>query len=327
MRYREFPPSRALRKYVRHLWFFSKSGEDQGFETDRLLPEADSFLMFLVRGAYVVGTRRSELGRVEAGRSQPHRYGDVVLISGCKRAVDVECPGDLVSVGARLKPEAGRALGLFDPAAVSGPSEYREPWAMALLSAARELASMSGGDMMSLVGLLGAELERRASASGVAAAEDPAWDSVEEALARSSFRAGVDELAESLGLSARQFERVCRYRTGLTPIEYRNAKRCEAAANALYASDRPSLADLACATGFCDQAHFCNVFKAWSGMAPLRFHAACVTYRCKMRGPDSMRYRESQGRCLFGGDAVAGSSPRILSRDSPGASPGGKNSG
>lgn len=308
MRYREFSPMPALSNYARHLWFFWKRGSEPDFDSDFILPEADSYLIFLLRGQYLVQGAIRDVGLT-----------GVIAVAGCRRAVHVECPGEILMVGVRLKPTAATELSLFDPSAMSGPLAYSEPWAVEALNEARGLVSMSGEssglDMTCVVACVAGAVARRAEmASAATARSATAWDPVEKALERTSFRAGVDELAETVGLSARQFERVCRDCTGMSPIEFRNARRCEAAANALFASERPILADLACASGFCDQAHFCRVFKAWSGMPPRRFHAACAVYRATMRGPDAMRYRESLGRRLWRGPGLDAEPPNVPPR-------------
>jgi len=82
----------------------------------------------------------------------------------------------------------------------------------------------------------------------------------------------VRELAGELGLHPVHVAREFRCRHGLTLGEYVNQLRVRAACRAMRA-DRAALAEIAHATGFCDQAHFCRVFRASMGCTPSEFAA------------------------------------------------------
>jgi transcriptional regulator GlxA family with amidase domain len=62
---------------------------------------------------------------------------------------------------------------------------------------------------------------------------------------------------------------------GVTANTYRRRCRVDAASALLLDSDR-SLVRIAHASGFCDQSHFSNAFRATSGMTPLEFRRAFV---------------------------------------------------
>lgn len=86
----------------------------------------------------------------------------------------------------------------------------------------------------------------------------------------------TSELASLLGLSASHFSHAFKQTTGLTPLMYVATKRVEAAAQYMVRSPH-SLSDVALSHGFCDQSHFCRVFRRQTGLSPQtwrKLHAA-----------------------------------------------------
>ncbi|MGX9962544.1 helix-turn-helix domain-containing protein [Roseomonas sp. F4] len=78
---------------------------------------------------------------------------------------------------------------------------------------------------------------------------------------------GVEELAGLAGLSPFHFTRVFRQSTGSTPHRFVTERRLERA-KALLARPEPSIAAIAAACGFADQAHLARQFRRRFGMAP-----------------------------------------------------------
>jgi len=77
----------------------------------------------------------------------------------------------------------------------------------------------------------------------------------------------TSELASLLGLSASHFSHAFKQTTGLTPLNYVAARRVEAAGQRMLCSAH-SLSDIALSHGFCDQSHFCRVFRRETGLSP-----------------------------------------------------------
>ncbi|WP_417663390.1 helix-turn-helix domain-containing protein [Pseudomonas sp.] len=75
------------------------------------------------------------------------------------------------------------------------------------------------------------------------------------------------ELASLLGLSVSHFSHVFKQTTGITPLMYVAAARVEAARRFMLCSTH-SLSDVALGHGFCDQSHFCRVFRRETGLSP-----------------------------------------------------------
>lgn len=80
----------------------------------------------------------------------------------------------------------------------------------------------------------------------------------------------LERLAAQAGLSTCHFARMFKVATGLTPHRY--VLNCRIArAKRLLAQGRPGLAEVALATGFCDQGHLTRCFRQAVGMTPASF--------------------------------------------------------
>ena len=80
----------------------------------------------------------------------------------------------------------------------------------------------------------------------------------------------VEELASHLGISTSYFARSFRSSVGLAPHAYVMHRRLLRAQELLASTDLP-LTDIALATGFADQSHFCRRFHQMTGMPPRTF--------------------------------------------------------
>ncbi len=83
--------------------------------------------------------------------------------------------------------------------------------------------------------------------------------------------ASVDELARHVGLSARQFRRVCIEQTGLAPKMLCRIVRFRNTVGQLVERASVGHADIALDCGYYDQAHFINEFHEFSGLAPRQY--------------------------------------------------------
>lgn len=77
----------------------------------------------------------------------------------------------------------------------------------------------------------------------------------------------TSELASSLGLSVSHFSHAFKQTTDKTPMMYVAAARVEAARQHMLSSAK-SLCEIALNHGFCDQSHFCRIFRRETGMSP-----------------------------------------------------------
>ena len=95
--------------------------------------------------------------------------------------------------------------------------------------------------------------------------------SIEEYIDRHLENAlSVQELASHLGRSTSYFARSFRSSVGLAPHAYVMRRRLLRAQELLESTDLP-LIDIALATGFADQSHFCRRFHQMMGMSPRTF--------------------------------------------------------
>lgn len=80
---------------------------------------------------------------------------------------------------------------------------------------------------------------------------------------------GVTDMAKAAGYSPVHFARLFRKSVGMPPYRYLQERRVEAVRSALYSPAR--LADIAAATGFCNQEHMTRVFREFHGITPGRY--------------------------------------------------------
>ncbi len=81
----------------------------------------------------------------------------------------------------------------------------------------------------------------------------------------------VDELASQCGLGVTAFTQYCKEITNMTPSQYLNHARVEAAANLLKSSPELNITDIALQCGFYSGQYFATVFKQVKGMTPIQF--------------------------------------------------------
>ena len=96
-----------------------------------------------------------------------------------------------------------------------------------------------------------------------------ALEHIEEAILRSaSFN--VSQLAEDLGYCSDHLSTIFREATGFSPSTYYQRRRIQHACNHLLDLSR-SLTEIAHDLGFCDSAHFTNMFKKHQGITPIAY--------------------------------------------------------
>jgi AraC-like DNA-binding protein len=78
----------------------------------------------------------------------------------------------------------------------------------------------------------------------------------------------VRETARSLSISERRLHQIMTTEVGLSPKVWSRIQRFQHAVNLLHSGAEPRWEQLALACGFYDQSHFCNEFRAFSGIDP-----------------------------------------------------------
>jgi AraC family transcriptional regulator len=106
----------------------------------------------------------------------------------------------------------------------------------------------------------------------------------------------VEDLAAHLGISTSYFARSFRSSVGLAPHAYVMRRRLLRAQELLASTDLP-LIDIALATGFADQSHFCRRFHQMTGMPPRTFRLQHRKPSMRESSPKKVRLLEiSPGR-------------------------------
>lgn len=110
-----------------------------------------------------------------------------------------------------------------------------------------------------------------------------ALEHIEEAILRCD-PFNVSQLAEDLGYCSDHLSTIFREATGFSPSTYYQRRRIQHACNHLLDLSR-SLTEIAHDMGFCDSAHFTNMFKKHQGITP-------IAYRHRYTGSREPRKRE-----------------------------------
>lgn len=89
-----------------------------------------------------------------------------------------------------------------------------------------------------------------------------------EEFARAPHIRSVLDVAREAGLSRRRFAQLFREQVGLTPKLYCQLRRFQDVLRQISLGTPVDWADIALAGGYCDQAHFANEFRRFSGISP-----------------------------------------------------------
>lgn len=85
----------------------------------------------------------------------------------------------------------------------------------------------------------------------------------------------VGGMAEFCGMGITQFTRLCRQLTNITPMEYLNCRRVEAARDMLAQQPKISITQVGLACGFGSSQYFAKVFRQILGCSPTQFRRRC----------------------------------------------------
>ncbi|NNE92601.1 MAG: helix-turn-helix domain-containing protein [Verrucomicrobiales bacterium] len=113
-------------------------------------------------------------------------------------------------------------------------------------------------------------VQRYDHSSGLASGDAVIARAVKLLLDRPDGIRSLAELAESLGIAYRSFDRRFKQQTGLTPKQFLGRSRIQLACERL--RDTPdSIAEIAIDLGFCDQSALTSQFRNRMGLTPLRY--------------------------------------------------------
>lgn len=256
------PPLPALRGLVASVWAQDASAPlaPPGPVRERVLPTGTTHIALRIGGAPL-------LVFDDAADARGHRLGHAVVGGARTRyhVRDVSQPS--ASVGAMLRPGAAQVLLGVPEAALAGHHTPLE-------------CLLHASDVEALLERLhdGADSERRLAlferwlverAGDLAFVRRPAVHPALGAtfsLARPHDMAVAEQVRAS-GLSHRHYIALFRQATGMTPREWLGLQRFDRVL-ALAADPSRGWADIAAASGFADQAHLANSFRAVAGITP-----------------------------------------------------------
>jgi AraC-like DNA-binding protein len=242
--YRELEPAPVLRDHLSCLWYQSVA-PDEAARTQRVLPDACIDIVWPAGEAPQVAG--PDTGPVLAPMA----------------------PGTVI-VGARFRPgHAPDFLGVAAYELRDAQAELAALWGEATARRLRE--SDANGSAEDMVDLLQSEVAARLG-------RVPDGDVLPAALTWAHGRAGLERLGADLHLGDRQLRRRVEERFGYGPAILRRVLRLQRLL-ALAARHRGSLADLALAAGYADQAHMTRECRRLTGLSPVRLFAEWLPTR------------------------------------------------
>ena len=262
MIFRQHVPAEPLARYVDHFWFYADLFPSH--RREHVLPDGTFALIINLRDDARHTFERS------SGRETPFRES---WFSGAhSRYIVIDALPGSSMIGVHFKP-AGAAAVLGFPAdelrdrvveldAIWGPfaRELREGLLAARGAAAKFLV-----------------LER-ALCARLASRRVDTMQERRVFWARDRFIAGADTLRISdvvgeLGVSHKHFIDEFRHHVGLTPKLFCRIRRFQDVLTRVTRAAPVDWADVACACGYYDQAHFVHDFRVFSGLTPTRYES------------------------------------------------------
>ncbi|GAB2884906.1 hypothetical protein GCM10027046_11800 [Uliginosibacterium flavum] len=124
--------------------------------------------------------------------------------------------------------------------------------------------------------------------------QQPAIEAAIRALYYRHREVKIDALADEIGMSRRNFERVFREQIGLTPKAFQRTARFHLTLRNTLLAGRSDYLDAALAHGYYDQAHFIHEFKGFVGKSPTLFLQAAASmahfYNPSIFSPDKVPF-------------------------------------
>ena len=256
LRYREFRCHPALQPFVRLVWMLEVDRPAEFGPAERIVPDG------IVEAVF---NYRTPLSIQFAGRSATLQPTST-LVSQTTRYIDIEPTGPCGFVSVRFQPWGAYhflSCPVADLADRSVPAY--EVWGRTAMTEVEEHLAESTSDTERVNVVQGFLLEQleHCQKSDVAPLVRAVW--------QHRGRLRVESLCQALGLSQRSLERTFATALGVTPKHLARLSRFLRACELMRQNAQPTLARVAQETGFYDQAHFTNDFRAFSGMTPREF--------------------------------------------------------
>jgi AraC-like DNA-binding protein len=255
MVFRTYQPGEPLSQFVEMFWFFSGGGLPH--RKERVLPDGSAELVINL----------DDVPRKRFDRENPMRFETVrrSWISGTQpEFIVIDVMPQATMMGVHFKPGGLAPFVSWPAGELSGQLiELDVLCGRAANDLRDELLEVSG--VHAKFRCLEQFLLRHAQRSLCA---DPLVDWAIQVLLREPAAATVARVAGSAGLSHKHFIDRFRAVVGLSPKRFCRIRRFQRALTDLRARREVDWADVACACGYYDQAHFIHDFRGFSGLTP-----------------------------------------------------------
>jgi len=262
---RAVPVSAALRPHVSHILLYRETFAAGHEVHERVLPDGAVRLVFNLGDAPSAGD----------GAGLP-----VEAIGASAAPVVVRMRDRVEGMSVTLRPGAAAALLGLPAGEIAGQAVHLdELWQG---GAAELLGRMAKApDDAARAALLQADLERRLRDGGGA---HPAAVNAARLIAESGGRQPLRDVAAAVGVGERRLQQLFQAHVGLSPRAWARLARLHECLRALRLQPVPAWADVAVDSGFYDQSHLVNEFRALCGVTPTEFMGHAISGSSKTPG-------------------------------------------
>lgn len=246
--YREIAPTAGLEPYILSFWEFAVADHLSGPVDYEIFPDGCSSLFYFrntERGISVIGISGLQLETIK----RPVFGGDRFW-------------------GMRLSPAACCAILRFDPSELLRTSVPKTADEVPHLADGLIEDLTSASEFEDFVGIVQNRIGELIAAG---CSSDDVIANAVKLMAGSPGEIRVDQLAETLGLSTRQFQRRFKASSGLSPKQFLRTVRMRATAVGLVENRDQDWASRAAELGFSDQAHLTHEFVSITNRSPKSF--------------------------------------------------------
>jgi methylphosphotriester-DNA--protein-cysteine methyltransferase len=260
---RAWPVGGPLRAHVAHILQYREVVPPGTEVLERVVPDGAVRLVFNIGAAPSVDE--------QAGRPAE-------VIGASATPVVVRMRGRVEGLSITLRPGAASAL-LGIPAGAL--SEQTVPLDALWPGAGTELRDRlaEAGDEAARVEVLRAALHRRLIRSG--ASLHPGAAHAARLIAASGGRARLRDVADAIGVGDRRLQQLFHAHIGLSPRAWSRLARLHGCLRDLRRRASPGWAEVAVDSGFYDQSHLVNEFRALCGLTPTEFLTRSISHSSK----------------------------------------------
>ena len=260
---RAWPVRESLRSHVAHILLYREVIPSGTEVRERVVPDGAVRLVFNTASAPPAGS--------EAGRP-----ADVIGASASP--VVVRMRGRVEGLSITLRPGAAAALLGLPAGELTGTTVALEDLWPGGGTDLREQLAEAGGDE-ARVELLQSALHGRL-VKGDAAAHRAAAHAA-RIIAVAGGRARLRDVAEAIGVGERRLQQLFHAHVGLSPRAWSRLARLHACLRRLRRAAPPAWAEVAVDSGFYDQSHLVNEFRALCGLTPTEFLSRSISHSSK----------------------------------------------